>query len=282
MASFTLSYCAEQARRFDNDRFLCSLFAPEPRRESIWAIYALNIELARLPEMGREPLLRQIRLAWWRERIDDVFAGRPGNHAVLQSLARAVDDHGISRCHIDRLLEGRAHDLETDPVPDTMADLVAYVDATSASVTWLVLEVLDGRRDADTQAAGHVGVAWGLVGLMRAVPFHARHGRSYLPRALDPQAAVPTADERRSDGRAHLRSAVAKVIDVAAEDLRQARTLRSSVSRAALPALLPATFAESYVKRFVRAGHNPFDPRIEAPSPLRLYRLWLNCRLGRY
>jgi|APTNR8051073442_1049403.scaffolds.fasta_scaffold11949_2 phytoene synthase len=282
MAPLTLSYCAEQARRFDNDRFVCSLFAPESCRESIWGVLALNLELARLPEVVREPMLRQIRLAWWRERIDDVFDGRPGDHAVLQSLARAVGDHGISRCHIDRMVEGRARDLEADPVPNTMTDLLSYVDATSASATRLALEVLDGRSDADMRVAGHVGVAWGLVGLMRAVPFHARHGRSYVPRALDLPADVPVTNPSRSNGRARLRLTVERIIEKAADELRQARALRSSVSPKAMPALLPATVAQVYVSRFARTNYDAYDPRIEAPSPLRLYRLWFNHTFGRY
>src|ERR1700743_3337665 len=38
------SYCAEQVRQFDHDRFLTAIFAPAAVREHLFALYAFNIE----------------------------------------------------------------------------------------------------------------------------------------------------------------------------------------------------------------------------------------------
>ena len=65
-----LTYCAEQIRRFDNDRFLCTLFAPTAEREALAAVFAFNVEVARIRESVVERLLGEIRLQWW-------LVGRP-------------------------------------------------------------------------------------------------------------------------------------------------------------------------------------------------------------
>src|SRR3546814_4864622 len=103
MASARLSYCAAQLHRYDPDRFLTVLFAPQDRRESLFAIYAFNLEIAKTREVVSEAMLGHIRLQWWRDSIAHIYAGRPPRHAVVQPLADAVARYGLSREHFARL-----------------------------------------------------------------------------------------------------------------------------------------------------------------------------------
>ena len=52
-----LSLSAIEVRRHDWDRFICTLFAPEDRREDLFTLLAFNLELARTREMVRSRLL---------------------------------------------------------------------------------------------------------------------------------------------------------------------------------------------------------------------------------
>ena len=72
-------------RRVDPDRWLASRFiADAEQRADVVALYALNYELAHVAETVREPLVGEIRLTWWREAIDAIFAGEPPRrHPVL-------------------------------------------------------------------------------------------------------------------------------------------------------------------------------------------------------
>ncbi len=54
----------------DRDRFLASLFAPAEHRGALHALYAFNVEIARVREVAREPLPGEIRLQWWSEVVD--------------------------------------------------------------------------------------------------------------------------------------------------------------------------------------------------------------------
>ena len=60
--SSTLSYCAEEVRLGDRDRFLMTLFAPSEHREALFALYAFNIEISKTREVVSEAMLGAIRL----------------------------------------------------------------------------------------------------------------------------------------------------------------------------------------------------------------------------
>ena len=119
-----LSYCAAEVRRADYDRFLAALFAPAPAREGLFALYAFNHEVAKVRETVSEPMLGQIRLQWWREAIDGLYAGKARAHPVVEALARdaRVREGGLSRAHFDRLIDAREFDL-AGRAPATLAEL---------------------------------------------------------------------------------------------------------------------------------------------------------------
>ncbi len=62
---------ARQLRALDRDRFVTALFAPPAARDELIALYSFNLELARIAEQVSEPMIGEIRLAWWREAVAD-------------------------------------------------------------------------------------------------------------------------------------------------------------------------------------------------------------------
>ena len=276
-----LSYCADQVRRLDRDRFLCALFAPMGMREALFALYAFNAEVARVREAVNEPILGEMRMQWWRDALGQAYDGRPPRHHVVLALAEAVERFRLTRAHFERMIEARASDLDDQPPADRDA-LVRYAEATSATLTALSLEVLGLREGPAHEAGRHVGIAWALVGLLRAVPFHAGARRVYLPADLSREAGLEVSAlfERRPV--AGLSRVVGEIAGTARHHLDAARRNRTAVSRRAVPALLPATLAEEYLAELRKAGFDPFDDRVQAAAPGRLVRLALNAVRGRF
>lgn len=258
-------------RQHDRDRYRTALFAPVRRREALFALYAFNYEIARVRESVTQPMLGQIRLQWWREVIDAAYAGAPARrHLVAAPLAAVIREHSPSRASFDRLIYAREQDLANE-APATMAALEDYAEATSATLIRLALQLL-GARDEAARASHHVGIAYALAGLLRALPFHARAGRCYIPQDLAAAFGLDPQDGGLRDG-AGLRRAVEEIAAVAAVHLRLARQHQARVPRAALPALLPAVVAERALARLRHAAWNPFDPSIAAADPLLPWRL---------
>ena len=277
------SYCAGMVRRLDRDRFLCTLFAPPERRDALFALYAFNLEVARIPELVQEPILGSVRLQWWRDTIAAIYEGQPPAHEVATGLARAVADFGLTRGYFDRLLEAREFDFAGAP-PEDMESLIAYAGATSATLNFLALEVLDagGGSDArvDAQDAGRdVGIAWALTGLIRAIPFHLRAGRVYLPASLLARENLRAADLRAFS------PAMGRIVEDVAGSARgflaSARSHERGAPDWARPVLLPGVLASSYLSRIERADFDPFDLGIEGGGLRRQVRLWLAAAGGK-
>ena len=277
-----LSYCGAEVHRHDPDRFLTALYAPLPARESLLTLYAFNLEIAKVRESVSEPMLGEIRLQWWREAVEEAYAGGPvRRHAVAEPLAALIREKNLTRAHFDRLIDGRALDLYDEP-PKTVDDLAAYAEATSSTLVWLAIEALGAPGGTAAEAGRAVGIAWALVGLLRAMPHHLRQGRSYLPQDIEAAHAV----DRRAMGELknspQLAAGVRALADRAHGYLKEARRLHREVSAAALPALLPAVLADGYLRRLARVRYDVFDARLGQRPGLLAARLALHAMLGRY
>ncbi|MCW2243201.1 phytoene/squalene synthase family protein [Azospirillum canadense] len=277
-----LSYSGQEVRKYDNDRFLTCLFAPAERRESLFALYAFNLEIAKTREVVTEPMLGQMRLQFWRDGIEKVYGGAAvPKHAVMEPLAAAVKEQGLSRALLDRLIDAREADLE-DAAPASLDCLVNYADVTSTPLVQLALESLGVREEGAQRAARHVGIAYALTGILRAVPFHAHQHRQMLPADRMEAHGAKQADLFELRSAPELRPVVGEVADRARDHLAQARGLRREVPRAALPALLPAVLADTYLDVIAREGNDPFAARVQMANPFRQAKLaWAAVR-GRY
>ncbi|GAB4367587.1 MAG: squalene/phytoene synthase family protein [Kiloniellaceae bacterium] len=276
-----LSPCGALVERHDRDRYLASLFAPAAEREHLFALYAFNHEVAKTAEVVSEPMLGEIRLQWWRESLAGIYEGTPRRHEVVEPLAEAVAAGELPRDLLETVIDARAFDLDPAPPADLDA-LRVYVEGSSTTLLRLALKILGAEDAASRRAAEHLGPAWAYLGLLRALPLHARQKRSYLPADLCAEAGVDLQDLFELRASPGLRRVAGILMDAAAEHLAAARRVAKEVPRAALPALLPARLADLYLKQLSKAGNDPLSPAATAPAPGRVWRLaWGNWR-GRY
>jgi phytoene synthase len=277
-----LSPVAALVRRHDRDRYQTVLFAPAVRREALFALYAFNYEIARVRESVTQLLLGQIRLQWWRETIAAAFEGGPvRRHIVVEPLTAAIRELALTRAHFDRLIEARETDLDEEP-PASLAALEDYAEATSAPLVYLALEILGVRDPAAGEAGFHIGVAYALTGLLRAMPFHARTGRRFIPADTATRTGLADEDYRALRTTQALRIASAEIAAAAEHHVAAACTFRRRVPTAAVPALLLAVIARRALARLRRADYNPFDHALVAPDPLQSWRLAAASFLSRF
>lgn len=238
----TLGICAAHVRRADPDRFFATLFAPADRRPFLLALYAFNHEIARIGEIVHEPMLGAIRLEWWRETVQSAMAGAPRNHDVARALAEGFAVHPLPLDLFEAMLAAREFDCGGEHFAD-LAALEAYVDATSGNLMRLAARFLD----ADDGAVGEAGLAYGLAGILRAVPFHASRGKLFLPRdmldaaGLSPDAIFAGREPEK------LQAVMAKIAARAQAHHIQAH--KGPKMRKGLPAVLPAALVPLYLRR---------------------------------
>src|SRR5262245_37465598 len=107
-------YCETLVRESDKDRFVATLFAPAGRRRALYALYAFNVELARVREAAREPMPGEMRLQWWR----DVLGGQPSGAAgpVAAALVNTAIRFRLPTHVLADMIEARSFDLYDDPM----------------------------------------------------------------------------------------------------------------------------------------------------------------------
>jgi phytoene synthase len=269
-----LSPVAALVRRHDRDRYQTALFAPADRREALFALYAFNYEIARVREAVTQPMLGQIRLQWWREAVDAAYAGVPPRyHVVAEPLAAIIRDFAPARKHFEQMIDTRERDLSDEP-PATLAALEDYAEGTSATLIYLVLEVLGVTEPSAVAAAREVGIGYALAGLLRAMPFHARAGRCYIPAEIAGRNGLDPRDYAGLRDTSALRAVSAEIAEAAAGHLEIARRYRCEIPRSARAAMLPSVIADRFLARLKRAGYNPFAPELAVPDTLQSWRLF--------
>ncbi|WP_230531977.1 phytoene/squalene synthase family protein [Microvirga roseola] len=268
------AHCEALVREGDPDRFWSTLFAPADKRPHLHALYAFNFEIARVREAVREALMGEIRLQWWRDALQGEMRGDVRANPVAAALDDTIVKFRLPHQSLVDLIDARIFDLYEDPMP-SLNDLEGYCGETSSSLIQLSSIILAGGSDTGTaDASGHAGVAYGITGLLRAFPWHARQGRVYVPADILARHGVVRDDVVAGRGGPGLAAALADLRAVARRHLEQARTLRATIPAAAEPAFRPLALVEPYLRAMERRDYDPFQTPVELPQWRRIWALW--------
>ena len=257
-----LAYCATLARRFDRERWLAALLAPPAAQGRLVALLAFNYEVAKTRESVSQPMLGQIRLQWWREGVESIYAGQPRAHQVIEALAAVKAVRPLERAIFERLIDARESDLDDAPFAD-LAALESYAEATAGSLVLLGLQALGVEA---AEAGRRAGTAWALLGVLRAQP-----GAAKARRLLLPNGVLDAEDVFRGRATSDVRDAARLVLERAEALAREARAQRPP--RAALPALPPLRLFDLHCSRLRRAGFDLFSgewAESDASAPMRI------------
>ena len=181
MSADDYRHCETLVREADKDRFLSALFAPAERRDALFALYAFHVEIARIPQLAREPFAAAIRLQWWHDALN---GERPEEAAANPVSAALIDALGAARVSVAPLVEYL--DLQRSIV---FGENVVDSDAA----IFLVAAHLLGADDAAlAKAANNAGLAYALATLRKS-PDVARDNYNAFRLQVDklPRKALP-------------------------------------------------------------------------------------------
>lgn len=246
--------CEALVRRYDGDRYLATLFAPTPLRPHLHALYAFNHEIARIAESVNEPMMAEIRRQWWRETIAEAALGRARRHDVAEALCELFARTAVEPSRFIGLIDARVRDDSSEACA-SMAELESYADDTAGEVMRIAARILGAgdRLDPLSRAAG---MAYGLTGLLRAMPYRAARAKLDLPLDLMTQLALSRERLFAGEGGPALQLALQAVAERALRHLDAARAFQ--IDRGALAAFLPATLCGPYLRAMLRPGFDPF------------------------
>jgi 15-cis-phytoene synthase len=272
------AHCEGLVRVADKDRFLTTLFAPAEHRPALLALYAFNLEIARIREAAHEALAGEIRLQWWSDVLGGASRGEVAAHPVAAALLETMARYQLPPERLTALIEARRFDLYDEPM-QTLADLEAYGKGASAGLIALAARVLAG--DTETEAlTHHAGLAHAFVGLLAAFPIHAGRGQVFVPLEILARHGATRQQVLGGQATPQLHEALAELRLHARHHLRAAQQLLAAAPPAVMPALLPVALAGPTLARMERRGYDPFTP-IEIAAWRRQLILWRAARWPR-
>ncbi len=169
---------------------LALAYAPSAVREQTAALFALDARLGHTVRHVREPLLGQLKLAWWRDRLDEAPERWPSGEPLLAALRCWQDQTG----DLAPLVDGWEAMLGGE-----VAGIEALSDARAEA--WVALARLAGCPQAGPEAR-RAARNWSLAELAlgcdnaeqreRVVALAGQQNwrRPNLPRALRPLAIL--------------------------------------------------------------------------------------------
>jgi len=144
----------------DPDRRLALAYVPAAVRPAVEVLWRLDVAFAAILATGTQPIISQMRLAWWREALERLDNAPPPAEPVLQGLAAHVLPQ-VTGAELAAMEEGWLMLLSDDALTTDELDLYA---AKRGGLLFAYTARLLG--DSDFPVAG-AGEAWALADLVR-------------------------------------------------------------------------------------------------------------------
>lgn len=153
------------------ERRLALAYAPAASRGAMLGLLVLDARLGGIVLRAREPMLAQVRLAWWRDRLAEPAEAWPKGEPLLELLQQWPADAAV----LGALVDGWEGLLAAEGLPD--AALLTLADARGAAFAAL-------GQGGQAPAAGRMGREWGMAELACHLPDPAmREAAARLARA---------------------------------------------------------------------------------------------------
>ena len=140
---------------------LAIAYAPSDVRSAFALLLQIDNRFAEILRNAREPMIAQIKMAWWREAFASAADARPKGEPLLQALNEAGDR--IPLCALEALASAWEQLLGSEKFSQEAIDLHAELRAEAIFLTYAgwVGSVQDVRP---------IGRSWALEALRMAFP----------------------------------------------------------------------------------------------------------------
>lgn len=267
-------YCLDLVRKQDYEGFLVSLLMPDTSRSAAITLRAFNAELASVRDSVSNVHIGKMRLQFWKDGLENIYAGKPSHQPIAKELFKAVNRHKLSKRWLSQMIKERENTLEDKPFP-SVADVESYAENTSSSLLYLVLQSLGIQDVHADHAASHIGKSQGIVNLIRGIPLLAQRRDVLIPMELTIKYDLSQEDIIRGNRCQDMKDMTFELASLANSHLKHARELKKDVTPGAIPAFLATAPIESYLKRIQRADFDVFHRSLSNRYPLLPAKIWL-------
>ena len=172
-------YCQQKTAKSGSSFYYSFRFLPTEKREAITALYAFCREVDDIADECTELHIAQVKLAWWRSEIENLYNKKPV-HPVTKALLPHVEAYQLSAAHFVEIIDGMEMDLNFNRYAD-FEQLQLYCYRVASVVGLLSVQIFGYKNPQTLQFANDLGMAFQLTNIIRDVGEDARRNRIYLP-----------------------------------------------------------------------------------------------------
>lgn len=172
-------YCQQKTANSGSSFYFSFMFLSKQKREAITALYAFCREVDDIVDEYTELKVAQVKLAWWKEEIQNLFQAKP-IHPVTRALQPFIHTFHLSEEHFQEIIDGMEMDLNFNRYQD-FKQLQLYCYRVASVVGILSAQIFGFNNRKTLKFAHDLGMAFQLTNIIRDVGEDARRNRIYIP-----------------------------------------------------------------------------------------------------
>lgn len=172
-------YCKQKTAQSGSSFYYSFMFLNAEKRDAITALYAFCREVDDIVDEYSELQVAQVKLAWWRGEIDNLYKKTP-IHPVTKALLPHVQTYQLDQAHFVEIIDGMEMDLNFNRYAD-FKQLQLYCYRVASVVGLLSAQIFGFTNRKTLKYAHDLGMAFQLTNIIRDVGEDARRKRIYLP-----------------------------------------------------------------------------------------------------
>jgi 15-cis-phytoene synthase len=274
-------YCQDKAAASGSSFYYAFRLLPAEKRAAITAFYAFCREVDDVVDEVTDPGLARSKLAYWRQEIDALYAGKP-QHPVTKAMERHIAPMQLPASAFHTVIDGMQQDLEKNRYLN-FPELQRYCYQAAGVVGEVSARIFGMRQMNNPQTLEYarlLGESLQLINIIRDVGEDARRGRIYLPSDELAQFGVNTADLLHAKSTREFHSLMQFQCDRAAATYAKAlATLPREDKSTQKSGLAMAAIYRTLLDEIRRDGFRVLEHRV-ALTPIR--KLWIACKTAAF
>ena len=177
----SMRYVMDQARQLDPDRHFMAMLAPAIHRRHLMTLIAFSAEIGAVRASVSEPMIGQMKFAWWRDLLTALEEGKsaPKGHPLSQALERLLLETALHPHDLVTLVDAREAELLDQDLTSAKA-LQQHVRASCVPLMHGICTLLSG--EPGPSAADQLSEFHGFVRALAALSAEAE--QSAVPARL--------------------------------------------------------------------------------------------------
>jgi NADH dehydrogenase [ubiquinone] 1 alpha subcomplex assembly factor 6 len=274
------NYCVELVKSNDFEAYLTTLIVPKEILQAAFVLKAFNIELLSIGRSAKEPRIAEIRLQFWKDQIDKIYAEpakldpkhelqdrlHHSTEPITNQVTSVVKKYNISKTWLNRLVDGRKFFLKSQF--KTVDDLEKCGDLSN--IYYILFNCMKLKNVDCDHAASHLAKAQLLCAVAKNLFKKPAQIVYYIPvdlltkHKIAQQDLINFSERLLRPKQQNFKDLTFDLCSRANEHLRCARKLNDKIPADAKKVLMPSVGCDVFLRNAEKYDFDMMNPKMNS------------------